>query len=255
MRKAEREARARIIQTARSQVGYRSLPLRNAVYASETGHGAASWSGSFVERVFASESIPLEAASTNHLLEWAVKAGRTTSTRPHPGDVAVYAFPVEGDHFGQPHVGIVTYAESYRKDGVFYAVEGETASGKPRGDQTPNGVFERLRFHTDVITFIRPVFRVPTASAASTNGKRPWIKTAQIMTGKKHKSVEYVQRALGATVGLREVDPMWYDQKTQSAMAAYQRRLGFAGERANGLPDQETLERLGAETGEFDVRG
>jgi hypothetical protein len=257
VRRAERDKRDEIVRTARAHQGYRALALRNSIYGTDVGHPGYSWNGAFVETVFRECGLRAETASTvSYLADASIKARSSVFPRA-VGDIVVYAFPVADDHFGQPAIGIVTDISEYRKSGEFLAVEGETASGKSRGDQTANGVFERRRFETDVLIFIRPDFRVPRPAVTDTvipNGKRPWLRLSQIQSGKRHKSVELVQRALAETVGLREVDRGWYDPKTASALAAYQRRQGFAGQQANGLPNQGILEDLGRETGVFDVR-
>jgi hypothetical protein len=234
-----------IVDAAKAHVGYRSLELKNNIF----GPAGQDWNGAFVRSVFAECGVRVDAVSTVHILETGyLRPG------PRPGDIAVFAFPASGQSLGQPHVGIVTETHLWKPNGQIKTVEGQVSSGLPQGDQNPNGVWERNRYNTDVIGFIRPDLRRAPIERPDGNGEAPAISVSQIRPGHRHRSVEYVQRALGSTVGLRDVQRGLYDDRTRSALAAYQRSLGRTGEAASGVPDTLTLLYLGAESQEFTLR-
>jgi hypothetical protein len=245
--------RNEIAETARRHIGYRALPLRHSVY----GPAGRDWNGAFVKAIYGEAGHFLPTGSTVELLGLLLADWRVYS-RPEPGDIVFYRFPAEGgEPTGQPHAGIVTDTSRWKADRSFLAVEGQTPSGNPKEDQTANGIYERRRYHTDVLAFGRPKFRVPSeapADAGDMSGPAP-ISSSNIENGKRHLHIEHVQRALGRAVGLRDATRGLYDGRTRSAMAEFQRRLGRVGQEASGLPDFETLDQLARQTGEFNLKG
>lgn len=234
-----------VVETARRYLGYRALPLKNSAF----GPSGRDWNGAFVRRMFQESGSHLPTDDTVELLAL-ILSTTAAYVKPQFGDVVFYRFPAEGSVHGQPHVGIVSDVSTWDTVRSFKAIEGQTAPASPKEDQAPTGVFERVRYHTDVLLFARPFFRVPSELGEPTG---PKISVSQIVNGQRHKSVEYVQLALGRVVGLRDATRGAYDGRTRSAMAEYQRQLGRTGEAANGLPDPYTLSMLGAETGEYQL--
>lgn len=223
------------IDRARAQVGYRALPLKTSAY----GQSGVSWDGAFVESI-----TGLQATSTNALLQRFVQSGRLYA-KPKAGDIAFFGFSTDGE-YGQVHVGVVT---EVGKAGEFRCVEGMTASGKPRESNDENGVHERMRFLYDVIGFGRGDMEMRVWPV--TGRPIPTIRAAEIQYGRRHKSVEYIQQALGLTVGLTNVTRGTYDSRTKAAYALFERRNGVIP--ATGLPTTETLWMLKKQTGLFHV--
>lgn len=76
----------------------------------------------------------------------------------------------------------------------------------------------------------------------------PWTNTNTGLPG--NEGVKHVQEALRAKVGGVVVDGQFGDQSRQ-AYAAWQRKLGYSGAGANGIPGPTSLTKLGA--GRFEV--
>jgi hypothetical protein len=128
-------------------------------------------------------------------------------------------------------------------------VEGQVNSGLPKGDTAARGVYRRIRSEHEIIGFARPEFR-PGAIKAKT-GQRATIQLSSIRPGKRNKDIGHVQLALEQVTGLRNTTTDMFDGPTKQAYARWQRILGYVGERANGVPDQASLELLGSSTGHF----
>lgn len=179
---------------------------------------------------------------------------------PRVGDLAFYAFGT--GPFSQPHIGLVSGVADYARTRSFTAIEGQVSSGMPRGNQDANGVFERTRFESDVLLFARPEYTEITAKdtddVIQANRPESWVRTGMFLYGKldtaKSNPTERVQLALAATVGLHEAERSRYDAPTRAAYARWQRRCGLTGADASGMPDKDTLQRLGTETNLFYVR-
>jgi hypothetical protein len=68
--------------------------------------------------------------------------------------------------------------------------------------------------------------------------------------GTRHEAVLVVQHALAAEVGLDfSSGPGVPGPRTKAAYAAWQRRLGFRGRDADGIPGFTSLTRLGRKRG------
>ncbi|HEX2361407.1 MAG TPA: hypothetical protein VHI11_04980 [Jiangellaceae bacterium] len=68
--------------------------------------------------------------------------------------------------------------------------------------------------------------------------------------GQKHRAVLIVQRALAAEVGLDfSTGPGTPGRQTKAAYARWQRKLGFRGDDADGIPGFTSLKRLGDRQG------
>ena len=248
--KQARERREQFIAAAREQIGYRAAPNLASEFGHRAGHGNQTWDGSFLEFCARAAHVDLPAlSSTASALAYFI-AKRRIFRVPRPGDIVFYAFSTEdGNGFGQPHCGLIT---TVRPDGSFLAIEGQTSPGpaSPRANPTPNGVFERERFRTDVLAFARPRFRDTEKGGRNMKDVKTWVRTGHFAYRKSHKSVALVQTALGVQHARRGV----FDGPTKSAYAEYQRQQGLVGRAASGQPDTETLTKLGTSTGLFTVR-
>lgn len=155
MRK-NRERRERIVEEAKRHVGYRALPNRKSVYQLNT-YAGKPWNGTFVDRVLhdAFGDFPeVRFISTVTALGYYMNR-HAVYTKPRIGDIVFFNFATDPSQpFEQPHVGVVT---ELKTDGSFRTVEGETGPGVPQGSQLVDGVFERVRYRTDVLGFVRPV--------------------------------------------------------------------------------------------------
>lgn len=191
------------------------------------------------------------------------------------------AYPVLGAPFymgsyGQDHVGVVT---GYDADSI-YAVEGNTnASGSPQGD----GVYLRVRprrgtgspygygipgFSEGVCSADPALPGPPIASvpAAEQEDTRPKVSLSRLVAAaRRDPSAAQGNRTHPADVNLVEVALVReglladryahdgsYGTLTKSAYSGWQRRLGFSGGDADGIPGRTTLTKLGAKHG-FDV--
>jgi hypothetical protein len=79
----------------------------------------------------------------------------------------------------------------------------------------------------------------------------PEINVGNIRPGKRNREIALVQRALVQRVGMRIGKDGLFDGHMLAAYAHYQRIIGFVGNDANGIPDIDSLKRLGRETSTF----
>lgn len=84
---------------------------------------------------------------------------------------------------------------------------------------------------------------------------KPWIWGDSVAPGKgPSNSVLIVQKALKKEVGLNYLSgPGYFGPKTKAAYAAWQRKLGFKGADADGVPGPTSLTALAKKAG-FDIR-
>lgn len=263
MTKTETDAE-RLVRTAKSQVGYQALPFRVTAYGKAAHYDGSTWDGSFLEWCFktaeVNPGVPL--TDTASALHYFIRENRLYRV-PQPGDIAFFGFGAEP--FGQPHVGLVTDTSQYNGLLAYKTVEGQVNAGLPKGRQDPDGVYERVRYDTDTVGFGRwddrsrssRFFRVgvPRKLPEKERPAPPPVTVSQLVYGKRHQSVEYVQDALTAATGAGHWSRGMFDSRTRSAYALWQRQCGRTGEDANGLPELVTLTALGKHSGFFDVKG
>lgn len=236
-----------VVAHARDHIGERSRVNKVNPYGAQVGYDGQAWAGSYLEMVmrWAGERGLPSLVSTASALSVFHREGRI-SVSPQVGDIVFYAFST--DHqFAQPHIGLVTDVSQWKLNGAFRAVEGQTASGLPRGPQENDGIYERTRFSTDVLAFARPAYGDTEITEEPESGV-PAVRPAQFQPNKVSKACVYLQTALHETVGARGMTRGKFDAATRSAVAAYQRRIGYVGDAASGLPDGTTLRRLAADT-------
>ena len=256
-RTAALQQRDRFIAEATKHLGYRTRPGGLSDFGARVGYNGHDipWSGAFID-VVARDSgtfIPACVYTPSGLAEF-IYSRRWRET-PQVGDVVFYSFPTAGA-FGMPHVGIVSgLVGDFMQTGYFLAIEGQVSSGLPRDDADRLGVFERRRWKHEVLGFARPDFREPRP------GKGPKMQTGSLLVrfnrvrpGRGSSDIETVQLALTQVAGLKNHEPRVLDRPTRDAFARWQRMIGRVGSDASGVPDPSSLERLGRDTGLFELK-
>jgi len=235
-----------LIETAEKYLGFTARPGHVTPFGGAVGYQGLPWAGSFIDYVAREAGVVIPACvyPPSGLAEF-MRLDRWRA-RPQPGDIVFYAFPTE-DQFGIPHVGIVTDVRDWQRRGRFQAIEAQTDSGLAKGPVSKDGVYRRVRWRHEVIGFGRPA---KAGKVHSLTGK-PEVRLVH-MKNKRHASIELVQLALAARLGTQHFEqPGVYDGHTKAAYAQYQRAIGYVGLDANGLPDINSLQRLGRDSGYF----
>lgn len=245
-RKTQDTQRA-LIDAAEKHLGYQARPGNDSIFGRTVGYNGLTWSGSFIDVVAreAGVDIPACVYSASGLAEFIRQ--RAWFSKPQPGDIVFFNFATD-DLFGSMHVGLVVDSSRWQTDGLLETIEAQVNSGMPKASPTKDGVFRRVRSKHEVLGFGRPAHRrvLPELTGV------PEIHVGNIRPGKRNREIELVQRALGVKVGLRPGYKLGtYDGRTQRAYAHYQRIIGFVGDDANGIPDIDSLQRLGRETRMF----
>jgi len=244
----------RFLELAKSYLGYRASPGGRNDFAARTGYTStgAPWSGSFIDCVAYDAGIKVPACvySPNGLAEFIYQ--RRWRERPRPGDIVFYSFSLDGA-FGMPHVGIVTNTDGWKTEDSFVAIEANISSGLPKAPATNDGIFERTRWKYEVLGFCRPNFKQRPAIDKNMLTGTPNVLVSQLLPGKRHASVEILQRALVVAVGLKDYERGKFDARTQRAYSRFQRLIGLVGSDANGVPTEATLARLALETKMFKI--
>jgi hypothetical protein len=237
------------VETASRHIGYVAQSNRNSVYGNRVGLPNQTWNGAFLDVVFlestASLSVPTF-AYTPSALAYFVEHNRIFR-KPKRGDIVFYAFPTE-DGLSQPHVGLITDTTNWKLNRSFKAVEAQTDSGLPRGSRDKDGVYERVRYITDVLAFARPKsksrsLRAPNFSYTPDRASEYIAKVNSSLTNQPFDEVAEIQMRLASTVGLRNARRGVFDAQTRSAYAKWQRFMGY-GNRATGQPDSPSLDQL-----------
>jgi len=256
------------VAAALKHCGYRASPGGRNDFTERMGYTSTGvpWSGAFIDVVARDAGVDMPACiySPNGLAEF-IHQRRWRNT-PKPGDIVFYAFPIDVA-FGMPHCGIVTGVSRWKIDGTFYAVEAGVNAGLPRAQKDNDGIHERIRWKYDALGFGRPNFnRRPARSEnnsdgqpfwnrrpaiGANNGDGPQILVSQILPGKKHKTIAYVQNALIIICNLKGHKLGHFDEPTRKAYARWQRMIGVVSTEATGIPNPSTLIRLGKTTGCF----
>jgi hypothetical protein len=251
-----------LAEAASAYVGYTCRQGNSSIF----GPAGQSWDGSFIDYIAQELNInglPKHWHSSAALAFY-IKSGRIFKT-PARGDIVFYVSTVDGG-LDAPHVGIVTDASSWRQHSTFKAVEANVSSGQPRGPQENNGVYERVRFATEILAFARPNFSYKKSGKIEI-GSKPTLhivrpshliraqdrRAAASASPGVRKSVELVQVALGThpAVMLNNADRGIFNPKTRAALAAFQRYIGYLN--PTGEPDLRTLQELADASGLFDV--
>lgn len=224
-------------------------------YARIAGHAnGQAWCATFIVAGLKANNVPLvrgtNSAFTPTMRNGFNAAGRLHE-RPRPGDAGFVFYQSLG------RIGHVFFVERVEGDFVV-TIEGNTnLNAGPQGV----GVFRhrrRWRGGGEMIRgFGRPPYGAPPAS------KRPVVHVSNLVvaamsnpigpqgSAARPKDTRVVEAALVAE-GL--LSPRWardgsFGSTTVTAYAQWQRRLGFTGDDANGVPGLETLQRLGRRNG------
>jgi hypothetical protein len=255
---AEAKLRDSFIASAENYLGYTARADGTNVFGETVGYNgkAIPWDGAFIDVVAREVGLPLPAfVYTPQALSNYIRNGRLYLT-PKRGDIAFFETSTITD-FGPPHVGIVIDASRFATDGVFTTIEAQVSHGLPRGSALNDGVYKRARSKLDTIGFARPNFRINKLITArhseeqNTSTVLPVIVPAQVLPNMKHPNVQHVQLALSVVTDVRRLPRGFFDGKTRSAYAKFQRSIGYVP--ADGVPDLNSLQRLAKETGLFTV--
>lgn len=269
-----------VVLAARAYSGYTARDSGTAsgnIFLAGTGlSGGFQWDGAFINRVLqdagmngAPDYSNTVSALSFHVTERDVRSGRRA--RPRPGDIVFFNFPSASAtvSFDPPHIGVVTETARWKEDGVFRCVEAQINSGLPRASTEHNGVFERTRYATDVLAFVRiprrakrnrrqtadatvseTVHAVRTVRPGYITACAPGPKTARTrgkgVKPEHREATVALQKALAAEPGVRlqQVERGVFDMKTRAALACFQRVHGVPPENCTGAPDVLTLNLL-----------
>ncbi|UDL15796.1 endolysin [Microbacterium phage Pumpernickel] len=239
----------KLVEQARSHIGYRAQPNRESYYGREVHYRGKPWNGSFVDVMLREvEMREVSTVSTVNALAYYVRHNRLKS-RPKVGDIVFYGFATNpNEPFEQPHIGIVSDTSDWKIYRSFRAIEGETATGSPKGSQEVDGVFERFRSAPDVLGFVTPRTSVPPITdfeVADRPKLRPSYFTSNPST--RTKATETLQTAISEATGREGFTRGSYDPYTQSALDEFRRNRGMLGK--TGKPDDIDLEVLNRATG------
>lgn len=256
----------KIVEAAREYLGFTARGNNSNTFAIEAGLTGEQfqWDGAFVDRVLTNAGLTGFPAhgNTSAALSFYLRNGRHRSN-PKPGDLVFFSFQTSSHtaSFDAPHVGIVSDVSRWKKESSFRAIEAQVNSGQPKAPSEENGVYERVRYATDVLAFIR----VPNRNERTESLKRLAKQKENLITvrpaqltrcltqqqaasakAEVRRAVETVQLALAAhpAVKLRNANRGVYDSKTRSAAAAFQRFIGKRPEECTGMLTVADLQLL-----------
>lgn len=254
-----------IVETAREYLGFTARGNNSNTFAISAGLTGEyfPWDGAFVDRVLAEAGYTGFPAhgNTASALSFYLASGQNVYKKPRVGDLVFYGFQTRSGtaSFDSPHIGIVSDVTRWKKENSFRAVEAQVNSGQPKGPTDRNGVYERTRYATDVLAFVR------LTKLKNQNNQKSRISEKESLTVRpaaltrcttqqqaasakpdiRHQ-VEAVQLALASHpyIKLRNANRGVYDSKTRSAAAAFQRFNGKRPEDCNGWLTVEDLHNL-----------
>ena len=238
-----------ILEQGEAWLGFTANPNGRTPFGERSGYDGTTWAGSFIDFIFheAGLTIPSCVYPASGMAEF-IKQGRFNQ-RPRPGDIAFFVFPT-GEIFGSSHVGLVADTSRWNSDGLVGTIEGNINSGLAKADVHVMGVYRRVRSKHEIIGFGNPRHR--PGSKKSPTGQRAGLQLSSIRPGRRNKSIGLVQLALSkVNGGLGRFTTDLYDGSTQHAYARWQRQIGYANDRATGIPDPVSLRLLGETTGVF----
>lgn len=261
----------KIIALARSQVGYREgfsgghwnnyQKFSPQVPGLEWSQNMA-WCDTFVAWLFVKSGLgaqlPVKSASCLQSVAGFKKAGRFSE---YPAIGAQIFFGPGGG----THTGIVTgYDSTY-----VYTIEGNTNDG---GSPEGNGVYTKKYFRTAsrVYGYGYPLFKEGIVSAdpkwakqkpkkvsapvKAVVKKKPWVWGPNCAPGKKGNSARIIQRALSKELGIEVPVSEYFTKATVEAYQEFQKKLGYKGKDADGIPGLASLRYLANKHG-FDIVG
>ena len=252
----------KIVEAAKSYEGFTARGNNSNTFAIDAGLTGEQfqWDGAFIDRVLGTAEVSdfPSHSNTSAALSYYMRNGRVR-TKPRAGDIVFYAFQTSSGtaSFDSPHVGIVTDVARWKKESSFRAIEAQVNSGHPKAAQEENGVYERTRYATDVLAFVRVDTRKKLSKQVVSEKELITVRPAALIrcsTAQQsasarpelRKGIEAVQIALAAhpAVKLQNANRGVYDSKTRSAAAAFQRFLGKMPKDCTGMLTFEDLEEL-----------
>jgi hypothetical protein len=264
------------LATARKYLGYQAGSLGRTTFGERVGYDSQPWAGAFVDVVARESGLHLPSFTyTPAALAEFIRRGNISRV-PRPGDIAIFNFSSASGHtasaFSMPHCGIVTDVRELKTNGRFLSIEGNTTGSTSY--QQVDGVHQKIRYTTDVVLFCRPeefqssaarrIIQLLTKAWKLVTGRAPGklelkeiqeaitsneeVKLTMLRTGTRNKHIELVQLALSQVTDLRNCERGKWDGATAAAFANFQRKVGYVGSDANGLPDLNSLKRLSTET-------
>lgn len=176
---------------------------------------------------------------TNWAMREYIRTGRMYR-KPRIGDIA---FLHPDTQFGMPKVALVTEVSAYGNPNV---LGGMAANPQVRANKDPIGVYEWHMNRWNAIGYGRPRYLVAgePPEAADTE-----IRTSDIQWQKRNQKIQLVQLALSDTVGAESMARGVFDTVTREWYRQWQRQCGKVT--PDGVPDDETLQKLGAVSGLF----
>jgi len=254
-----------LVVAANVFLGYTARPNANEFLIFSNTTGEFQWDGSFIDAVVAktasANTLPKHANTTN-ALSFYVRNGWVRRA-PKPGDLVFFSHAGSASvgRYLSPRVGVVSSTVHWRGARSFKSFEGQTHSGMPRASRELTGVYERTHYETDVLFFVRipkhffvrsgepTPFPVPASARVVRPAHLERCSTVEKSASAKpdHRvSTELVQVALAEhpSSRLRNANRRVFDAHTRSALASFQRFVGFPVGECNGVPNSVTLELL-----------
>lgn len=267
--------RQKFLDAARQYLGYKTELGNRSMFGQRLGYETAPWAGAFIDVIAREAGVHVPSCVyTPTALAAFIKNGQLTN-RPQEGDLVFFNFASKNETasaFSTPHIGLVVDTREYSSTGRFLTIEGDTASPK---QQTGTGVHMKTRYSTDVLTFARPeefnrklsIFNllmnlwklVTVRTELDAEDKELLqvnneIKIQSLQPGKRNRDVEIIQAALGLTVGLKGAARGTWDAATANAYINFQRKIGYVGPAADGIPTRQSLQRLATDSGLFKLK-
>jgi hypothetical protein len=245
-----------VLSWAASQVRVKENPLgsNKQPYAALAGHANGQpWCATFLVAAWKKNGVPLvpgtNTAFTPSMQKAFKNAGRLHDA-PRPGDVGHVFYPnLDGGRIG--HVFFVE-----RVEGDYVAtIEGNTNLD---GSRQGIGVFRhrrKWRGSSAIRGFGRPSYRAapvrPTVSLANLQFASMTNPTLPQGVGSRPDDTRIVEAALLAEglLSPRYARDGSFGSLTITAYGQWQRRCGFTGDDADGIPGMETLRKLGTKHG------
>lgn len=240
-----------VLTWAANQVNTKETGDNRTPYAALAGHtNGLPWCATFIVAGWKVNDVPRVPGTNTAFtpsMQQAFKSKDRLFKRPRPGDVGFVFYPDLG------RIGHVFFVEKVEGDFV-KTIEGNTNLD---GSRTGIGVFRhrrRWRNGGSLRGFGRPKYGAPAADArpvVSVNSRILAATTdapaAEGVPGIRPHDTRIVEAALVAEGLLSErfAGDGSFGTKTVIAYSQWQRRLGFTGDDADGIPGEESLRKLG----------
>jgi hypothetical protein len=158
----------RVLETARSQLGYVEGTGNRTKYGQAYGMDGVAWCAQFCWWVFREAQVPLgfKSAYTPTIADWFRSHGQWGMT-PRAGALVLFDFPGDGVN-RISHIGIV---EAVNRDGSIVTIEGNT-SGTAAGSQRNGGMVARKTRKVGIVGYGYPSYP-PDAAGSSSSPATP----------------------------------------------------------------------------------